>query len=258
MASDTLALLLYGTLQVLNAVVVLALVGRFAANGLARTYWAVIAWLILDAAERILQFRLFKFDVVLFQLGQGLKLPFAVIILWQLCRFVFARYPAIGSFANRALKTVIPACVILALVSFLADPDPPDGRSPHLQVVIAAARAATTAVLVFELLLGAFAGWFPVGMKKNIARLLVGLMVLYGIGWVNMLVANGSSINIVWGNVITSLVSICVMTYWLVTLGKAGEVESASVIPAWNPARLAHMTGQLEQMQAQLSRRGYQ
>jgi len=47
--------------------------------------------------------------------------------------------------------------------------------------------------------------------------------------------------------VVTALVGICVMTYWLVTLGRAGELESASVIPAWNPARLAHMTGQLEE-----------
>ena len=159
---------------------------------------------------------------------------------------------------STVLRTVIPLCVILGLVSFLTDPAAADGRSEHLQLVIAVARAATTAVLVFELLLGAFAGWFPVGMKRNIARLLIGLMVLYGIGWVNMLLANGSSMNILWTNVVTALVGICVMTYWLVTLGRAGELESASVIPAWNPARLAHMTGQLEEIQAQLSRRGYQ
>ena len=258
MPGDTLAQLLGGILQALNAVIIVMLVVKLAANGVARTYWPVIGWLVLDAAERVLQLRFYKFGVVLFQLGQGLKLPFALLILWQLCRFVFAQYPAIGSFANRALRTVIPLCVILGLVSFLTDPAAADGRSEHLQLVIAVARAATTAVLVFELLLGAFAGWFPVGMKRNIARLLIGLMVLYGIGWVNMLLANGSSMNILWTNVVTALVGICVMTYWLVTLGRAGELESASVIPAWNPARLAHMTGQLEEIQAPLSRRGYQ
>jgi hypothetical protein len=255
---DTFAQLLGGILQVLASVVVAMLVGKLATAGLGRVYWAVIAWLVLDALEGFLRFRFPQMDVTLFQLGQGLKLPFALVILWQLCRLVFVHYPAIGSFASRALRTVIPICLILGLVSFLMDSEPNPGRSQHLHLIIAVTRAATTTVLVFELLLGAFAGWFPVGMKRNIARLLIGLMVLYSISWINMLLANSGSVYVHWSNVISALGNICVMVYWLVTLGKAGEVESASVIPAWNPARLAQMTGQLDQMQAQLSRRGYQ
>jgi hypothetical protein len=255
---DTIAQILAGALQALKLVVVAVLTGRLITEGLARTYWAVIVWLTLDAIGGVLGQVLGRWDVFIFQVTQGLKLPFAAVILWQLCRLVFVNYPALASFATRALKTVIPACIVFGLFSFLTDPAPPSDRSQHLHLVIAMTRAATTAVLLFELLLGAFAGWFPVAMKRNIARLLIGLMVLYSVDWINMLLANGSTINMRWSNVVPLLASLTIVAYWLASLDRAGEGQSASALPAWNPARLAEMTDQLDEMQAHLSRRGFQ
>lgn len=258
--ADTFAKLLEGILLLPAAVVVVIFIGKLAASGLLRPYWALGAWLVLNVSEQILRLVYGKVEVPIYQAGHSLKLALAAVLIWQLCRLVFTNYPAIGSFAARALQVVIPLCIALGIISFISDHDTPGGRSDHLQLVVAAARGATSALLGFVMLLGVFAGWFPVRMKRNIGRLLIGLLILLGFDWINMLLGNSSETKetLRWANVALSVVSVCVVAYWLAAFGPAGEEQAASAISHWDPAKLARMTGRLEQMQAQLSRRGYE
>ena len=256
-SATTLAHLLGGILQLVVSVVVLILAVKLAKAGLARSYWPLVIWLTLEATEGILLFIFSKLDLPIYQIGQGLKLAVATVVLWRLCGLVFAHYPAIGSFAARAVRIVIPVCVGLGLLSYLTEPETPLGRNPHLQLVVAVERAVTTAVLGFLVALGFFAGWFPLRMKRNIGRVLIGLMVLYGAVWIRLLLANVEKATTEWANLASAIVSLCVATYWLAMWGTEGEAESAPG-PAWDRARLERMTSQLDEMQAQLVRRGYE
>lgn len=257
--ANTFARLLEGILLVPAGIVTALFLTKLASNGLLRSYWALGAWLALNVAEQALRLIYSNVEVPVYRAGHALKLVLAGVLLWRLCRLVFVNYPAIGSFAARALQIVIPLCIALGIVSFITDHNTPEGRSERLQLVVAAARAATTALLGFLLLLGVFAGWFPVRMKRNIGRILIGMLVLLGFDWINMLLGNSNlSQAALWAaNAILSLASVCVAAYWLVTLGPAGEEAAASAIPRWDPKELDRMTKQLEQMQVQLSRRGY-
>lgn len=258
--AELFAKLLEGILLLPAAVVVALFLGKLATSGLLRTYWALGAWLVLNVSEQVLRLIYGQVEVPIYRAGHSLKLVLAIVLLWQLCRLVFVNYPAIGSFATRALQIVIPLCIALGIISFISDHDTPSRRTDHLQLSVAAARGATSALLGFVILLGVFAGWFPVRMKRNIGRLLIGLLVLLGFDWINMLLGNSSEtkLTLYWANAVLSVVSVCVVTYWLVAFGPAGEEQAASAIPRWDAAKLARMTGRLEQMQTQLSQRGYE
>jgi hypothetical protein len=179
------------------------------------------------------------------------------IIAWQLGRRSFVSYPSLAAFATRALWILLPLCLILAFVTVLTDPPLPPDRHPKLQLMFAIERAISTVILTFLLAVGAFAGWFPVRMKQNSARLLIGFMVLQAYRWIFLLAANTRWQWTYWVAFWGGFVIVEVLLYWMITLKPAGEVAVASTVPRWDPDRMTALNGQLEQIHSQLARRGY-
>lgn len=179
------------------------------------------------------------------------------IIAWQLGRRSFVSYPSLAAFATRALWFLLPVSLILALVTVLTDPPLPADRHPQLQLTFAIDRSVSTVILTFLLAVGAFAGWFPVRMKQNSARLLIGFMVIQAYRWIFLLAANTRWQWTYWGAFWGGFIAVEVLLYWLITLKPAGEAAIASTVPRWDPERMTALTGQLEQIHSRLARRGY-
>ncbi len=179
------------------------------------------------------------------------------VIAWQLGRRSFISYPSLAAFVSRALWILLPICVMLAFATMLTDPQAGPDRNSNLQLTFAIERSVRTAILGFLLAIGGFAGWFPVRMKQNSARLLIGFMVLQAYQWIALLTANTHWQWTYWGSFWRIFVLAEVLLYWLFTLKPAGEEAVASTVPRWDPERMGALTGQLEQIHSQLARKGY-
>lgn len=243
--------------QLAAAVAILILLVRLFRVQLAAKYWAVCALLVASIPAGFIAMLGGPQAVTFHTGGDVLHLALATIIFWELSHQVFRNYPALAEFSTRSLKYILPLCALLGVWAFLTDPDVPEGRSPHLHMVIAIDRGVTSALLAYLLATGAFAGWFPVRMTRNAARLLIGFMILFAVRWASALLANTAPEATVWANSLETFTTLLIASYWAYSIDAAGEVEVSATVPQWDPDRLAEMTQQLDQMQAQLSRRGY-
>jgi hypothetical protein len=155
------------------------------------------------------------------------------------------------------LWILLPLAVILAIATVITDPPLTADRDPRVHLIFSIERAVYSVILTFLLAVGSFAGWFPVRMKQNSARLLIGFMVMHAYRWFFLLAANTHWQWTYWGDFWRSFVYAEVLLYWLYTLKPSGEVAVASTIPRWDPERMSELNGQLNQIQAQLARRGF-
>jgi hypothetical protein len=222
-----------------------------------RAYWAVAAYFLIVTIHGALSF-FYQVDAnpPIYVGFTAMELALIAAITWQLGRRSFVGYPSLAAFATRALWILLPICLILAFVTMLTDP-PQAGRHPALQLTFAIERSAKTAILAFLLAVAGFAGWFPVRMKQNSARLLIGFLVLQSCEWIALLAANTDWQWTWWGSFWKIFVSAEVLIYWLIALKPTGEVAVASTVPRWDAQRMSVLSGQLDHIQAQLSRRGY-
>lgn len=243
--------------QIGAAVTVLALLARLSRAGLLAKYWAISLFMAADAAVGILTTLGGRQAIGFQQGGAALHVALATFIFWEMSRRVFRNYPALAEFSTRSMKYILPLCALLGVAAFLTDPEVPPGRSPHLHLVNSIDRAITSALLTYLVATAAFAGWFPVRMSRNVARLLIGFMAIFATRWAGSLIANAAPDATAWANVLQACATLAAAFYWAIVLNAQGEVEEAATVPQWDPDRLAQMTQQLDQMQAQLSRRGY-
>jgi hypothetical protein len=244
-------------LPILNIPLSILLATKLVGVGLGRRYWPVVGIVVGESLEALLRFRYYQIEwqILFYQLGHGLKWILALFLLWQFTEAIFSKYPSLEAFGRRAMKYLVPLCVLLGSLSFLVD-NPPDTKHTFYYFSLSLNRGIAAAVVAYMLVLASFAGWFPVRMTRNIARLLIGFMVVFltiGIGsYISHLEPDFTP----WSNALASLTWTTAMTYWLVTLGRAGEEEVLSPMAAWNPERLAQTTQQLNYIQAQLAKQG--
>jgi hypothetical protein len=223
-----------------------------------RDYWIVAAYFTVATIHGALShFRNVDSIPSVYVCFTALELLLIGVVAWQLGHRTFVSYPSLGAFATRALWILLPLAVILAFVTILTDPPIEANRHSALQFTLAIQRSIRTVILAFLLAIATFAGWFPVRMKQNSARLLIGFLVLQACEWIALLASNTNSRWTFWGNFWRVIVSAEALVYWLVTMKPSGQVAVASTVPRWDPERMNELTGQLEQLQSQLARRGY-
>jgi hypothetical protein len=255
-----LAVLADTILQFLAGLAALALSARLALQGSSVAVRVpLLAYLAVSAAEETIRFTTFHradTDFIIYAIAEPLKLVAALWLFWGLTAAIFAHYPAIGSFVTKFSKYLLPACAGLGAVSFLFEPSVPPGRNLHLHLFIAAQRAATTGLLGFLIFLSMFSTWFPVRLSSQLRGIVVGFLAILGTNWSTALIANAWMWAIPYGNILYSGTLFLTSIYWLAALWAPGQSE-AVVVPRWDPERLARMRGQLDALQAQLSRRGF-
>jgi hypothetical protein len=223
-----------------------------------RAYWVVAVYFLAASIHGALSY-LYKIDQnpPVYIAFTGVELVLLGAIAWELGRRSFVSYPSLAAFVTRTLWILLPICVMLALVTYLTDPPAGPDRHPKLQLTFAVERSVHTAILVFLLAIAGFAGWFPVRMKQNSARLLIGFLVLHTYQWIALLAANMHWQWTYWASFWHIFVLAEILIYWLIALKPAGEVAIASTVPNWNPVRMQELTGQLEEIHSQLARRGF-
>jgi hypothetical protein len=227
--------------------------------GLVRNYWPVAVILLIQAGEnRFLIIHRTGLALREYQIGQSLMWVFAIFLLWRLSALVLANYPSLEGFATRSLRYLVPFCLALGIGSFILYPRADPGLRPvEVTVSGALSRAAAISAVSYLLALGVFTGWFPVRMSRNAARLLIGFMAVFAAEGLSALASGYIPKEAGLINGVLGLVWLTVVAYWLVTLNRRGEEEVVhSPVPAWNPARLARTTQQLDQITVELSRRG--
>ena len=257
MQQNALALIFAPLLEILTAAVLAVLVVVLARRRLAREHWALLAFLALLAVEL---FSLFRAPVsargVIFATFEIAKQPFAFLLIWYFSRGVFAGYPALGSFASKSASYLLAFCAVLGLGSFLLEPALPQDRGPMLYLFTAVERALVTGQLGYVLALSIFAGWFPVRISPNLNRFLVGWMFVLAANWATHLLANTNPYWAGYGNAVESITLMIASLYWTFTVTPEGARPAEAARPNWDPVRLERLTSQLDQMEAQLSRRG--
>ncbi|MEI9815405.1 MAG: hypothetical protein WDO18_23360 [Acidobacteriota bacterium] len=220
-------------------------------------YWAVAAYFAASALQEAVMFSRYQYEPVGSVPFVTLKLITAAIIAWQMGQRAFASYPALASFATKALRVLFPLCVVVALASYYVDPPMQENRHPMLQLTIAVERAIMAGILLFMLAVGAFAGWFPVQMKQNSVRLLIGFLVLLTCDWIALLVTNAKQDWTGWMNVLGVLAQCEAAVYWLITVSLAGETAMAPMTVPWSPQRMSKLTLQLDEIHSHLARKGF-
>jgi hypothetical protein len=247
----------YGLRVMLGAVVALLLV-RMWRQGLIRTYWSVAGLLAVVAVQGFLRTWFEEHEAMVSFGAEIATVVLAAVLLWDLSRRTFANYPSLAAFAQQMVRYALPTCAGVAVISFWMDPNLPPDRSPVLQLFTRVDRAVESALLMFILVTGVFATWFPVGMKRNVARIVGGMVLLLAVDFACEWMANGMPRTVVPALALVQiLVSMGVCAYWSLGLNRQGEQVAMRPRAAMDPQRLLDLTRQLDYMQAQLSRRGY-
>jgi hypothetical protein len=243
------------------------LLARLYTAELLRAYWPVVAFFFLDSVATVISVWLPAWGLAVYQISHLLGTLLACLALWRFSQQVFANYPPLREFAQKAVRYLVPICFILAAASLFTDPGLTQGAltpgrgaqggglSSNFAVSLALGRAADTAILAFLVALGLFAGWFPVRMKRNVASLLIGFMGLFLSQWIGKLAASTSTDGKGLGGLFMSVLFVAITLYWVTSLTQDGEAEAVSPVPAWNPQLLEQRTRELHQIQVQLSRR---
>jgi hypothetical protein len=254
---QTLDSMRYG-LRLIVAVASVAVIVRLWWWGLLGTRWPVAAFALAIALQGALRTVHEGYDVWFYEGGEVLKLALATFGLWTLLRQVFVAYPSLGGFVTQLIRYALPICAAVAVVNFWLDPLVPSGRSPSLHLFFNVQRALASALLAFSVSVALFVNWFPVRMRQNDSRILTGFLVLLAVDWLAQLAANAAVGLMSSGLALVQIgTSLGVALFWVFGLSRQGEQSEVVPLPPWSPGRLLVMTEQLDQLQAQLSRRGF-
>jgi hypothetical protein len=234
----------------------LALISSLVWNGLYRVYLWLFAYLAMDAAQTSALLllkthrKLYSWTYVL---SQPIKIVLAVFVILELYRVALAQRPALARFVRNMVGRVLAAAAVLALLFVMLDSSIRDGQSPVLHGINSFERTMDIGMLVFLILICVFMAWFPFRMTRNGMLYIAGFVVYFLSRVTGLLLTNlAPHLQERFDLAMLSVSLACLMT-WLAALRHGGEEATVVTGARRDPARMRHLTQQLDAMNARLT-----
>jgi hypothetical protein len=234
----------------------LALISSLAWSGLYRVYLWLFAYLAMDAAQTGVLL-LFKTHLKLYSwtyvLTQPEKIVLAVFVVVELYRVALAQRPALARFVRNMVGQVLGAAAALAVLSMMVDSSIRGGQSPVLHRINSFERTMDIGMLVFLIIICVFMAWFPIQMTRNGMLYIAGFVVYFLSRATGLLLTNLAPHLRERFDLAMLSVSFACLLIWLVALRPGGEEVTVVSGPRRDPARIRHLTQQLDAMNARLA-----
>jgi hypothetical protein len=240
----------------LNFAGTLALISSLARSGLYRIYPCLFVYLATDAAQTtILLFLRLRSNAYgwTYVFGQTVKIVLAVFVILELYRVVLAQRPALARFGRDAVGYILGAAAVAALSLLILDSSIPPGQSKILHFFFSFERTMNIWMLIFLVVIGVFMTWFPVRMTRNGALYVAGFAIYFLSRAVGLLLINLAPDSQKSFNLAMLSVSFACLMVWLFALRRKGEETTVVTGASRDPARMQHLTRQLDAMNARLA-----
>jgi hypothetical protein len=234
----------------------LALILSLARNGLYRVYPFLFAYLATDATQTTVLLLLrahsnaYGWTYVFSQLA---KVVLAVFVIAELYRVALAQRPALARFGRNAVGQVLAAAAVLALSFLVLDSSIRPGHSQILHRVNSFERTMDIWMLVVLMIICIFMAWFPVRMTRNGMLYVAGFVVYFFCRATGLLLTNLAPRFQASFDIAMLSVSLTCLMIWLIALRHKGEEVTVVSGPRLDPARMRHLTQQLDAMNARLA-----
>jgi hypothetical protein len=247
---------LYQVLWLLSPILTGALIASLAIKRLAGVYRWFFVFLCFQLAQSVL---LIPLDVNseryhFAYLGtESFICVLNILVVLELYSLALAGHPGIATLSRWAMLAAIAVAVGLSAITLSADLGGPAGQFPILVYERVVERGILSSLFVFLLLITAFLGWFPLGVRRNLV-LHAGVFSVYCLatGMVLFTVnVRGTEVSDTISAVVLLIVDVCLLA-WLLFLNKRGEKEVVVVRRKWHPQDEERLSEQLDSLNSLL------
>jgi hypothetical protein len=188
----------------------------------------------------------------IYLVAQPLLIIFYVLMVLEVFRKVFARYPGIARFAQRVVIISMLIAFVFALASAGGDLSNGWTDSTLIQRYSAGVRAVTSALSIYLILIAAFLVWMPVPLPPNTLRhsFLFFFYFMFTTG-VHYLLNTSPPGFVKYANLLISVLTLVALLCWLFLLKPEGETLSRG--PAAPRINTGILLGRLESINKSLS-----
>ena len=229
-------------------------------NGLVRVYPFLFTYLAIDTAQQVIGVWAVQVSdrytyFLIYVAGTTIKKIVSVLVVLELCRHVLAKHPALRAFARRTAVTVTLAAATLALAGLrVVPPNIREGGGWRLPYFLAFERTMDLTLLFLLAVLSAFLLWFPVRLSRNAAYYIAGFFAYALARWLGIAAIGAFPevrTEVDAGLLTFSFGCLIGMAY---LMRRAGETETVVPGHSWNPEAMERLSGQLDSLNASLSR----
>lgn len=234
----------------------LALISSLAWNGLYRVYPCLFVYLAADAAQTSVLLLLAgnrKYYSWTYVHTQPLKVVLPIFVILELYRVALAQRSALARFGRNTVGYILAAAAVGALSLLMLDSSIPHGQSKILHRLFSFERTMDIWMLIFLIVISAFMTWFPVRMTRNGALYTAGFAIYFLSRAIGLLLINLAPDSQKSFNLAMLSVSFACLMVWLLALRRKGEETTVVTGAIRDPARMQHLTRQLDAMNARLA-----
>lgn len=240
----------------LNLVATVALALNLVRTGLVSVYRFLFVYLAADVAQTIPLMLLRshrKSYSWTYVHTQPVKVVLAIFVILELYRVALAQRPALARFGRDAVGYILAAAAVGALALLMLDSSVPPGQPKVLHLLFSFERTMDEWMLLFLIVIRVFMTWFPVRMTRNGAIYVAAFAIYFlaraaGLLLVNVVPDFSGRFDVL----MLSISFVCLLA-WLFALRREGEQITVVTSPRRDPARIRHLTQQLDAMNARLA-----
>jgi hypothetical protein len=247
---------LYQIVWILSLILTGALIANLALKRLAGTYrWFFVFLCFQLAQSALLNPSLVGADFYgwAYFATQPVSWVLNILVVLELYSLALAGHPGIATLSRWAMLAALVVAVGVSSVTLSADLSGPAGQFPILVYQRVVERGVLSSLFAFLMLIIAFLGWFPLGVRYNLVLHAVVFSVYFlATGTVFfMMNITGKEPNDAISAVLLLIVDVCLLT-WLLFLNKQGEEEVVVVRRKWLPEDEERLSEQLDSLNALL------
>jgi len=247
---------LHQTLWYLSLIFTGALIASLAMKRLAAVYRWFFVYLCFQLAQSVL-FIPIRVNSDLYGWAYFTTQPIVwvlnILAVLELYSLALADHPGVATLSRWAMLAALTIAVGLSAVTLSADLGGPVGSFPILVYARVVERGVLSSLFAFLLLITAFLGWFPLGVKRNLV-LHAAVFSVYSLatGMVLFILnVNGTGVNDTVSAVLGLIVNFCLIA-WLLFLNKQGEEAVVVVRRKWHPEDEERLSEQLDSLNSLL------
>ena len=239
----------------LNIAAGIGLIARMYFERLTGAYPALLAYLATNTCGDMATLSVtlagrYKWAAFSYYGAQGAKVVVAAFVAMELFRLALAEHPALARFGQKAIGYFFGAGFLLGALNVWFGARYQGSRSTG--VFIAFERSMDLMVMVALLLMAGFLLWYPVRMRRNAALCIAGFVLYSFQRWAGLLM------EALWPPMLRGIstgmlcLSLVLLIFWSLALRREGERVNAVTGLHWDPSSAAHLTSQLERINARL------
>jgi hypothetical protein len=244
--------------EYLNIAAGAILLARMFQQRLAGTYRFLVAYFLVDLAESlvVIACKAAGSDMwwaYTYMTGQGIKAILGIVLARDFFRMALAEHPALSRFGQKVMAvTFLAGCLISVLNLGFGDAF---NGAPLMGRFLSFERSTELLLMALLLMMGAFLLWFPARTRRNVALCIAGFILYSFQRWAGLLVVALWPRNWLLQREVSTVMlsfSLALLTFWIIALRRDGEKIAATTSIVQNPSTVAHLTSQLEAINARL------